>query len=451
MTTESAKCWAWADGAHRWWWETFVVGDMAQIRCNCGATQPVATVSRLPTSSTARGTAPEDADSPTANDEFTCAACMGSRFLPMGTGAAPEPCPNCNGTGVVRWPKPSMSPAPEKLTVQAKPAVDSDADTRETTQAPGPRCVFSLGLCLTPSRCNEEQACRRCPSCPHPIHLGACTKRNGGTAYACGCGAQRPTGRPFSEGASPASDAPRGEARCDHDLATIQADAHGMGQVSGMEEAERIARGCADRYKASNAEHARSLANGALGAAMNIAIARDKCAPPRTPSAPPTSGTARERAHALVAQLPSQGPCRCGEPGITGSTKSCRLITALIEAHDAERDRLSAEVTRLQGRANMRFDEGTAFLVEWNRQVDEQRERALKAEADLARERTERAAVVRERDEVRGLLGRFVKYFHEDRAVTPGVTRLARLADEARRALAATETPGTTAPGKEGP
>lgn len=31
-----------------------------------------------------------------------------------------------------------------------------------------------------------------CRSCPHPPHLGTCTKRNGGTAYACGCSAQPP-------------------------------------------------------------------------------------------------------------------------------------------------------------------------------------------------------------------------------------------------------------------
>lgn len=31
-----------------------------------------------------------------------------------------------------------------------------------------------------------------CRSCPHPPHLGICTRRNGGTAYACGCTAQTP-------------------------------------------------------------------------------------------------------------------------------------------------------------------------------------------------------------------------------------------------------------------
>jgi hypothetical protein len=34
----------------------------------------------------------------------------------------------------------------------------------------------------------------QCRSCPHPPHLGACTKRNGGTAYACACPAQTPSG-----------------------------------------------------------------------------------------------------------------------------------------------------------------------------------------------------------------------------------------------------------------
>lgn len=28
---------------------------------------------------------------------------------------------------------------------------------------------------------------RRCRSCIHPAHLGTCTARSGGTAYACGC------------------------------------------------------------------------------------------------------------------------------------------------------------------------------------------------------------------------------------------------------------------------
>ena len=38
-------------------------------------------------------------------------------------------------------------------------------------------------------------------------------------------------------------------------------------------------------------------------------------------------------------------------------------------------------------------------------------------------------------DRLRGLLARVVKYCSEDRAVTPGSTRLARVVDEARAAL----------------
>lgn len=32
----------------------------------------------------------------------------------------------------------------------------------------------------------------RCRGCPHPPHLGLCTRRNGGTGYACGCSKQTP-------------------------------------------------------------------------------------------------------------------------------------------------------------------------------------------------------------------------------------------------------------------
>lgn len=35
-----------------------------------------------------------------------------------------------------------------------------------------------------------------CRGCPHPPHLGDCTRRNGGTAYVCGCTAQTPTPSP---------------------------------------------------------------------------------------------------------------------------------------------------------------------------------------------------------------------------------------------------------------
>jgi hypothetical protein len=34
----------------------------------------------------------------------------------------------------------------------------------------------------------------KCRGCPHPPHLGLCTKRMGGTAYACGCSKQTPSG-----------------------------------------------------------------------------------------------------------------------------------------------------------------------------------------------------------------------------------------------------------------
>lgn len=42
---------------------------------------------------------------------------------------------------------------------------------------------------LTDARCRALLVCR---GCVHPPHLGLCTKRSGGTAYACACSAQTP-------------------------------------------------------------------------------------------------------------------------------------------------------------------------------------------------------------------------------------------------------------------
>lgn len=49
-----------------------------------------------------------------------------------------------------------------------------------------------LRAALTPKGGEREADPSKCRSCPHPPHLGLCTKRNGGTAYACGCSAQTP-------------------------------------------------------------------------------------------------------------------------------------------------------------------------------------------------------------------------------------------------------------------
>ncbi len=39
--------------------------------------------------------------------------------------------------------------------------------------------------------CQEHRRARgKCSGCPHPPHTGLCTRRNGGTAYACLCSRQ---------------------------------------------------------------------------------------------------------------------------------------------------------------------------------------------------------------------------------------------------------------------
>lgn len=63
-------------------------------------------------------------------------------------------------------------------------------------------CYYHVEICTLKSAVLREAAARltsleqvsararaKCRSCPHPPHWGLCTRRNGGTAYACGCSA----------------------------------------------------------------------------------------------------------------------------------------------------------------------------------------------------------------------------------------------------------------------
>lgn len=57
-----------------------------------------------------------------------------------------------------------------------------------------------------------------------------------------------------------------------------QADAHGIGQCEGLEEAERIARGLADSWSTRGQKMS---ALSARAVAMHIGIQRDRLSPPR--------------------------------------------------------------------------------------------------------------------------------------------------------------------------
>ena len=63
-----------------------------------------------------------------------------------------------------------------------------DIRTRITNILTGVPCD-NRGVAMMPAP-PERPKCR---SCPHPAHLGSCTKRSGQTAYACGCTAQTPS------------------------------------------------------------------------------------------------------------------------------------------------------------------------------------------------------------------------------------------------------------------